>query len=137
WGGAGRPVRTCFAASRLASHLSSLIPPNQQATASVIQSNVESRNWGRVRAIAGFYQPAASPRTAGPLASRRPGRQVDYMAKPLAKLVALITPKRRWAQYSLATMFVVVTALCVWMAVAVNRAHRQRDAVAAIKALGG
>jgi hypothetical protein len=44
WGGAGRPVRTCFAASRLASHLSALIPPNQQAMASVIQSNVERRN---------------------------------------------------------------------------------------------
>jgi len=30
WGGAGRPVRTCFAASRLASHHSTFIPPNQQ-----------------------------------------------------------------------------------------------------------
>ena len=59
------------------------------------------------------------------------------MAKPLAKLVALITPKRRWAQFSLATMFVVVTALCVWLSVVANRAHRQRDAVAAIEALGG
>jgi hypothetical protein len=58
-------------------------------------------------------------------------------AKPLARLVALITPKRRWAQFSLATMFVVVTALCVWLAVVVNRAQRQRDAVAAIEALGG
>jgi hypothetical protein len=47
WGVAGRPFRTCFAASRLASHLSALIPPNQHATASVIQSKVERRNWGR------------------------------------------------------------------------------------------
>jgi len=59
------------------------------------------------------------------------------MAKPLAKLVALLTPKRRWAQFSLATMFVVVTVLCVSLSVVVNRAHRQRDAVAAIEALGG
>jgi len=41
------------------------------------------------------------------------------------------------AQYSLATMLLVVTALCVWLSVQVNRAHRQRAAVAAIKNLGG
>jgi hypothetical protein len=35
------------------------------------------------------------------------------MAKPIAKLVAVLTPKRRWAQFSLATLFVVVTAFCV------------------------
>jgi len=27
------------------------------------------------------------------------------MAKPIAKLVNMLTPKRRWAQFSLATMF--------------------------------
>jgi len=59
------------------------------------------------------------------------------MAKPLAKLLSLLTPKRCWAQFSLATMFVGVTVLCVWLAVVVNRAHRQRDAVAAFEALGG
>ncbi|HVC95631.1 MAG TPA: hypothetical protein VND64_18200 [Pirellulales bacterium] len=37
------------------------------------------------------------------------------MNDALAKLVALLTPKRRWAQFSLATMFIVVTALCVWL----------------------
>src|SRR5579863_5667165 len=59
------------------------------------------------------------------------------MAKPLARLVALLTPKRRWAQFSLGTMFVVVTALGVWLGVVVNRANRQREAVVAIEALGG
>jgi hypothetical protein len=59
------------------------------------------------------------------------------MVKPIAKLIRTLTPKRRWAQFSLATMFVVVTVLCVWLSVVVNRAHRQRDAVAAIDALGG
>jgi hypothetical protein len=68
--------------------------------------------------------------------SRRREMLVD-MAKPIAKLFALITPKRRWAQFSLASMFVVVTLLCVWLSVVVNRAHRQRDAVATIEALGG
>lgn len=59
------------------------------------------------------------------------------MAKLLAKIVALLTPKRRWAQFSLGSMFVVVTGLCIWLAIVVNRAHRQREAVAAIEALGG
>ena len=35
------------------------------------------------------------------------------MAKPLAKLLSMLTPKRRWAQFSLGTMFVVVALLCV------------------------
>jgi len=34
------------------------------------------------------------------------------MANALTKLVPLIKPKRRWAQFSLASMFVVVTVLC-------------------------
>jgi len=59
------------------------------------------------------------------------------MAKPFSMLVTVVTPERRWAQFSLATMFVVMTVLCVWLAVVVNRAHQQRDAVAAIRALGG
>jgi hypothetical protein len=59
------------------------------------------------------------------------------MAKPLANLLSVLTPKRRWAQFSLASMFVVVTVLCVWLGAVVNRANRQREAVAAIEALGG
>ena len=33
------------------------------------------------------------------------------MAKPLAKLLSMLTPKRRWAQFSLGTMFVVLTVV--------------------------
>ena len=33
-----------------------------------------------------------------------PARDADGMAKPLAKLIALIKSKRRWAQFSLATL---------------------------------
>jgi hypothetical protein len=47
------------------------------------------------------------------LARRPPARDADGMAKPLAKLISMLTPKRRWAQFSLFTMFVVVTVLCV------------------------
>ena len=35
------------------------------------------------------------------------------MAKPLAKLLSMLTPKRRWAQFSLATMFTAVRTACV------------------------
>jgi len=59
------------------------------------------------------------------------------MVRPTTKLIALLTPKRSWVQFRLITVFVVVTGLCMWLAVRVNRAHRQRDAVAAIRALGG
>ncbi|HEV3022128.1 MAG TPA: DUF1559 domain-containing protein [Pirellulales bacterium] len=44
------------------------------------------------------------------------------MAKPLTKLVSPLKPKRRWAQYSLDLMFVVVTALCAWLGAVVNPA---------------
>jgi Leucine Rich repeat len=37
--------------------------------------------------------------------------------------------KRRWFQFSLRTMMVVVTLLCVWMGITAHRANRQRRAV--------
>ena len=46
-------------------------------------------------------------------------------------------PRRRWFQYSLRTLFVLVTVLCVWLAVTVERVRKQREAVEAIEALGG
>jgi hypothetical protein len=48
-----------------------------------------------------------------------------------------MTPRRRYLTFSLRTLFIVLTALAVWLGVLVNRAHRQRDAVKAIEALGG
>ena len=59
------------------------------------------------------------------------------MAKPLAKLLSMLTPKRRWAQFSLATMLVVVTVLCVGLSLVVVPAERQRRAVVAIERQGG
>jgi hypothetical protein len=45
----------------------------------------------------------------------------------------LLMPRWRWTQFSLGTMFVVVTVLCVWMGFVVNWTHRQRHAMAAIE----
>jgi hypothetical protein len=59
------------------------------------------------------------------------------MSNVSVKFMSLIRPKRRWTQFSLGTMFVVMTALCLRLAWQTNRAHRQREAVAAIKAFGG
>jgi hypothetical protein len=42
------------------------------------------------------------------------------MTKPLAKLRSMLTPKRRWAQFSLATLLAVMTLLCVWLSVMVT-----------------
>jgi hypothetical protein len=49
-------------------------------------------------------QLAARPRRTSSiraLAPRPPARDADGMAKPLTKLVALLTPKRRWAKFRL------------------------------------
>jgi biopolymer transport protein ExbD len=47
------------------------------------------------------------------------------MARPLA----FLKPERRWAQFSLATVFIIMTTICVLLGVWVSRTHRQRDAV--------
>ena len=49
-------------------------------------------------------------------------------------------PRRRWFQYSLRTLLVLVTVLCVfcvWLGLVSERARKQREAVAAIEAMGG
>jgi len=45
--------------------------------------------------------------------------------------------RRRWLQFSLSTILLLVTALSLWLGVVVNRARKQRDAVAAIEKAGG
>ena len=46
-------------------------------------------------------------------------------------------PKRRWFKFSLRTLLVVMTALCVWLGFKVNAARRQKEAVTAIFKAGG
>ena len=44
---------------------------------------------------------------------------------------------RRYLTFSLRTLFVLTTALAVWLGVVVNRAREQREAVKAIEQCGG
>jgi len=45
--------------------------------------------------------------------------------------------KSRWFRFSLRTLLLLITALCVWLGIQVNAARRQREAVAAILKAGG
>jgi hypothetical protein len=44
-------------------------------------------------------------------------------------------PKRRWFRYSLQTLLLIITALCVWLGFKVEAARKQREAVAALQKL--
>jgi len=45
--------------------------------------------------------------------------------------------KRRWFRFSLRTLLVVLTLLCVWLGIKVNSARNQRQLVAKVHELGG
>jgi hypothetical protein len=61
------------------------------------------------------------------------GMESDAQPEPAARL----KPKRRWLQFSTRALLVAVTALGVALGVIESRARPQRQAVAAIEALGG
>jgi len=48
-----------------------------------------------------------------------------------------ILRKRRWFQFRLRTVFLVLTAACVWLGLQIDAAHRQKKAVARIVQVGG
>ncbi len=48
-----------------------------------------------------------------------------------------IANRRRWLRFSLRTLLVVMTVLCVWLGFKVNAARRQKEAVDAILKAGG
>ena len=56
------------------------------------------------------------------------------MANASAPISAMA--RRRWLRYSLRTLMVLVTVLCVWLAIKVNAARRRADVVAAIQKAG-
>jgi hypothetical protein len=45
-------------------------------------------------------------------------------------------PRRRWLRFSLRSLLILNTILCVWLGVKVNQARRQKEAVAALLELG-
>jgi hypothetical protein len=57
------------------------------------------------------------------------------MIQSSPKPIRMLMPRRRWTQFSLGTLFVGVTALCLWLAWCVERARRQRIAVAEFRKL--
>jgi hypothetical protein len=62
------------------------------------------------------------------------------VANPLTKLMSMLTPKRRWAQFRLRTLFVLVaiaTVPCVWLSWRVQAKRRDREAISEIENLGG
>src|SRR5215469_7084776 len=58
---------------------------------------------------------------------------VELRVKPLRRL----KPRRRWAQFSLRTVLLIVTASCAALSLWVVPAERQRRAVVAVRALDG
>ena len=46
-------------------------------------------------------------------------------------------PKRRWFRFSLRTFLVIVTLICVWLGWEFSSARKQKQAVEAIRAIGG
>src|SRR5262245_20190172 len=44
---------------------------------------------------------------------------------------------RRWLRFNLRTLLIMITLLCVWLAMQFNSARRQKEAVAAILKAGG
>ena len=52
-------------------------------------------------------------------------------------VLSMLKPRWRWAQFSLATMFVVVTVICVWLTMACSRNNQKHRAITAIENVGG
>jgi len=88
-----------------------------------------------------FYHSPASPDQPGVAllpAARRRGMLMG-MAKALANLVAVITPKRTWFQFRLRSLFVLVALAavpCAWLAWKMHYKWRERAAVAELRGLG-
>jgi hypothetical protein len=59
------------------------------------------------------------------------------MSHLFTKILQMLRPKRRWAQFSLGTLLAMVTVLGVWLGLVSRAAHRQQSAVAAISRSGG
>jgi hypothetical protein len=57
--------------------------------------------------------------------------------KLVTTIIRMLTPKRRWVQFSLSTLFVVMTAICVWLSAHMRAVNRQRAAIAVVVCADG
>jgi hypothetical protein len=67
-------------------------------------------------------------------------REESETAGPSGRLQpadSMVPSRRRWIQFSLRTLFVLTTALAIWLGFVVKAVREQREAVKAIEALGG
>jgi hypothetical protein len=59
------------------------------------------------------------------------------VATPAVATSAVTIPqRRRWLRFSLRSLLILITVLSIWLGVKVNQARRQKEAVAALSALG-
>jgi hypothetical protein len=113
-------------------------PPAEQPPAAALAKPSRGPSWAALPPRSGATRRRlAQAEYDRPLACRPPARHAGGMSQFLAKLVKLLKPKRRWLQFRLWSLFLVLTVFGVWLGVVVNRAHRQRDAVAVIRQDGG
>ncbi len=62
------------------------------------------------------------------------------MSQPFAKLIVLLTPERRWFQFRLRTLFVLVVVAavpCAWLAWKIENKRRERAILSEIERLAG
>lgn len=71
--------------------------------------------------------PIPRPQRANSLVLPSPHR--SRHAEDMVSLLTKLKPKRRWMQFSIGTMLIGLTTLCVWLASQVGQARRQRDAI--------
>ena len=48
-----------------------------------------------------------------------------------------VAPKRRWLRFSLRTLLIAITIVCIWLGFELNRARARRTAILAVEDLGG
>jgi len=59
------------------------------------------------------------------------------MGVKFSSIFAALKPKRRWFQFSLRTLFVVMTVFAVWLGLRVHEGRKQQRAIAVIEELSG
>lgn len=59
------------------------------------------------------------------------------MRPPLSQIAAFLKPKRRWFQYRVRTILILMTVFAIWLSINVKHVREQKRAVHAILKVGG